>query len=263
MRWKPTGIHKHFHLLALHAWLLENHYIHPQNSHTRPAGIWAKLNTLYDLPSLDAREDARQLPPLDFRRDLGRETEEEMVDDDADVYSEAANKIEEEEFTLPPEDGFLEEMWKRRIPSLKCEAEGDGVSEPELPELNLAEEPPIRFVASFSVEPSETTMTPGSRKGRGKKKGGRGGAAATATAPAPRRSARQAESTADEDEANEDESRGDVEADEGDDDDEEESAASERASQASTPAPRATRTTAKGGRGRGRGRGRGGGRGRK
>ena len=79
MRWKPTGklswkrektwslitdqtegIHKHFRLMALHSWLLENNYIHPRSQHTKPVGIWAKLNTLYDLPALDAREDARQ-----------------------------------------------------------------------------------------------------------------------------------------------------------------------------------------------------------
>ncbi|KAH9812668.1 Chromatin modification-related protein EAF7, partial [Teratosphaeria destructans] len=64
MTWKPTGIHKHFRLLALHHFLLANHYIHPANPHTKPAGIWRKLHALYDLDALDEREDARQLSDL-------------------------------------------------------------------------------------------------------------------------------------------------------------------------------------------------------
>ncbi|KAK1020242.1 hypothetical protein LTR33_019116, partial [Friedmanniomyces endolithicus] len=31
MTWKPTGIHKHFRLIALHQFLLNDGYIHPRN----------------------------------------------------------------------------------------------------------------------------------------------------------------------------------------------------------------------------------------
>lgn len=265
MHWKPTGIHKHFRLLALHAWLLENNYIHPRNLHTKPAGIWAKLNTLYDLPALDAREDARQLPPIENpllsedaekksrrskRGKRSEEEEEEPVDDDADVYSEAANKIDEEEFELPPESGFEEEMWKRRLPRNKADANEDGDSEAELPELNMAEDHPVRFVPSFSIEPSETA-TPGSRKGRT-------GSGSTRKGPT-RRSARQAESTADEEENHEEEDGGGVaegegEDEEGEHEEEQEGSGDEEADEEETPAPRSTRTS-KGARGKGSARG--------
>ncbi|KAH0340513.1 hypothetical protein KCU84_g9454, partial [Aureobasidium melanogenum] len=38
IRWKPTGMHKHFHLLSLHQHLLSNGYIHPKAPHTRIPG---------------------------------------------------------------------------------------------------------------------------------------------------------------------------------------------------------------------------------
>lgn len=240
LRWKPTGIHKHFRLLALHAWLLDEGYILAKNAHTRPAGLWAKLNTLYHLPTLDAREDARQLPamenPLLTDEKIGQAADT-AAQEDADVYSEAENKIDVEEFSLEVGQGFEEEMWKRRLQNT---SEADE-SEPELPDLNLAEHPPIRFMPSFSIEPSEAA-TPGSRRGKGWKRG--------KPAAATRRSARQAESTADEEE------QGEGKPKEEGDEDEEEASVSEQASQASTPAPRATRTS-KCTRGRAKGRARG------
>ncbi|KXT07147.1 hypothetical protein AC578_2351 [Pseudocercospora eumusae] len=255
MRWKPTGIHKHFRLMALHAWLLENRYIHPSNAHTRPAGIWAKLNTLYDLPALDAREDARQLPklenPLVEEGEMEIEKEEPLAD--ADAYSEAGNKIDEDEFDPSVIDGVEEDMWKRRLPRHPEEADEDGDSEPELPEVNLAEEPPVRFVPSFSIEPSEAA-TPGSRKGKGGRR-----STGKASEKGTRRSARQAESVADEEEGGEAEPEEEAE-EEGEDENEDEEEGTEEESRASTPAPRSTRAkSAKGrppGRGRGRGRGR-------
>ncbi|KAK3670865.1 hypothetical protein LTR78_009309 [Recurvomyces mirabilis] len=236
MRWKPTGIHKHFHLIALHSFLLENGYIHPRAEHTKPAGIWTKLQTLYDLETLDEREDARQLSNLSL------DTSSE--DEDADVYSEAENKIHCEDFALPEEE-YAELKWRQRFAD---EDEEVAESPAELPELNLADQPPIRFAPSFSVEPSEAA-TPSVRGGRMKARGrGRGGAAATA--PSTRRSARQAESVAEE----EDEGEG---SEDGEDEDGEESSEEVEESEEGTPA-RSTRT-AKRGRGRpvGRGRGRG------
>ncbi|EME85852.1 uncharacterized protein MYCFIDRAFT_186308 [Pseudocercospora fijiensis CIRAD86] len=255
MRWKPTGIHKHFRLMALHAWLLENRYIHPSNAHTRPAGIWAKLNTLYDLSALDAREDARQLPKLENPLvDEGpAEVEKEEVLADADAYSEADNKIDDEEFDPSGMDGLEEDMWKRRLPTRPEEADEDGDSEPELPDINLAEEPPVKFMPSFSIEPSEAA-TPGSRKGKGGRR-----STGKASEKGTRRSARQAESAADEGEGSEAEPEEGAEEG-GEEENEDEEEGSEEESRASTPAPRSTRAkSAKGrlpGRGRGRGRGR-------
>ncbi|KAK4972935.1 hypothetical protein LTR42_006229 [Elasticomyces elasticus] len=210
MTWKPTGIHKHFRLLALHHFLLSNHYIHPRNEHTKPAGIWRKLNTLYDLEALDEREDARQLS------DLSLEDEEERGDGESDAYSEAENKIHRLEFELPREnggegEGYGEMMWRQRFAGPTANGDGEGGSEspPALPELNRMEEMPVRFTPSFSVEPSEAP-TPSGRAGRAKvaaKKKGK--VAQAAMAPSSRRSARQAGSVAgdeEEEDGDEDES---------------------------------------------------------
>ncbi|KAK4505479.1 hypothetical protein PRZ48_003442 [Zasmidium cellare] len=260
MRWKPTGIHKHFRLMALHSWMLENNYIHPRNEHTKPPGIWAKLNTLYDLPALDARENARQLSPEWTSLEQEEEAQKEAEEDGADVYSLAANKIENEDFSLPLEDGFDDLMWKARLPLEK----GDE-SDFELPELNLADQPPIRFTPSFSIEPSEAA-TPSSKRGRGgaRGKGSKGGAAASDSG-ARRRSTRNTESVADKEEEKDEEEAeeedGEEEEDEEDDEDGSEEEEEEEEDQESAPAKRRGRS-AKVTRGRGTGRGRGRGRGR-
>ncbi|KAK5175157.1 uncharacterized protein LTR77_000294 [Saxophila tyrrhenica] len=245
MRWKPTGIHKHFHLLSLHQFLLDGGYIHPKSEHTKPAGIWRKLETLYNLEALDEREDARQLDKVEIPaafRIKRTDSDEEMsssADNDADAYSDAANKIDNDDFELPDAE-FGQEKWERRLEGGK---QRKGSSPMVLPELNKASEPPVRFTPSFSIEPSEAA-TPASRTGRpragtaGAK--GRAAAAAASAASGTRRSTRHAESVAG------DEEQDDEQEDEPDEDeDEEESGQSKQ----STPAPRSTRST-KGARGR-------------
>lgn len=248
-------------MLALHAWLLENDYIHPRNAHTNPAGIWAKLSTLYDLSALDAREDARQLSPLTV--DAEQEAAEaEDASEDADVYSVAVNKIENDDFDLSMVDSdFSQMMWKARFTN-----ENDAGSEPELPELNMADEPPIRFTPSFSIEPNEIVSrgkrSMGTKAPRGKK-------GQTPTA-ASRRSSRRPDSVADQDEG-EEEAEEDEEVEEVEDEgqsaneevaEREEEEEEEDQSEASTPALRRGRlprqSRGKGAvRARGRGRGRG------
>ncbi|KAK5700693.1 hypothetical protein LTR97_005210 [Elasticomyces elasticus] len=225
MTWKPTGIHKHFRLLALHHFLLSNHYIYPRNEHTKPAGIWRKLNTLYDLEALDEREDARQLSDLSLE-----DEDEERGDGESDAYSEAENKIHRLEFELPREnggegEGYGEMMWRQRFAGFTANGDGEGGSEspPALPELNRVEEMPVRFTPSFSVEPSEAP-TPSGRAGRAKaasKTKGKG--KVVAPAPSSRRSARQAGSVA-----------GDEEEEDGEEDESE--SRDEEASTRSTPA---------------------------
>ncbi|KAK3661306.1 hypothetical protein LTR56_000429 [Elasticomyces elasticus] len=204
MTWKPTGIHKHFRLLALHHFLLSNHYIHPRNEHTKPAGLWRKLNTLYDLEALDEREDARQLSDLSLE-----DEDQERGDGESDAYSEAENKIHRLEFELPQEnggegEGYGEMMWRRRFVDGGGEGRGGSESPAALPELNRVEEMPVRFTPSFSVEPSEAP-TPSGRAGRAKaavKKKGKVAQAAPTTNS--RRSARQAGSVAGDEEEEED-----------------------------------------------------------
>lgn len=229
--------------------MLSEGYIHPRSEHTRPAGIWRKLQALYDLDALDEREDARQLS------DLSIESGNDSEDADDDVYSEAGNKIHREDFALPDDDEFAVLKWRQRF--AVGEERGDE-SPPLLPELNMAGEPPVRFTPSFSVEPSEAA-TPSARGGRARASTarGRGRGAAAVSVPVgggTRRSARQqAESVAGDDQ----------QSGAGDDAEEEESKESEsedeeESEEGSTPA-RSTRAT---GRGRGRGAARGRGRGR-
>ncbi|KAK0354528.1 hypothetical protein LTR91_005911 [Friedmanniomyces endolithicus] len=240
MTWKPTGIHKHFRLIALHQFLLNDGYIHQRNEHTRPAGIWRKLQSLYDLEALDEREDARQLSDLSLESSNGEGDEED------DVYSEAGNKIHREDFALP-DDTYADLKWQQRFAR---EEETQDESPPALPELNLAEEPSIRFTPSFTIEPSEAA-TPSGRRGRPKAAAVKARVKSLAPTPPPankRRSARQAGSVAEEEDQGE-------EGEEDDSEDEE-----EEESEASAPA-RSTRTARGRGRGtassRGRGRGRG------
>ncbi|EMF14876.1 uncharacterized protein SEPMUDRAFT_146910 [Sphaerulina musiva SO2202] len=240
MIWKPTGMHKHFRLLALHAWLLQNNYIHPRNEHTKPKGIRTKLETLYNMDALDAREDARQLPAWDVSDPDAPGT---ILDDD--IYSEAENRIEGDDFALPPGEGFEKEMWKRRLAPPNNREESDA----ELPELNLAEDPPVRFVATVSVEPSEAP-TVASKKGKSAAAGARRKSMPKIASTTTRRSARQAESTADEEEAT-GEQEGEVGGAGGEEEDEGENSASENQSQASTPAPRTSSRSTRGVRGRG------------
>ncbi|KAK0249414.1 hypothetical protein B0A54_16235 [Friedmanniomyces endolithicus] len=243
MTWKPTGIHKHFRLIALHQFLLNDGYIHPRNEHTRPAGIWRKLQTLYDLEALDEREDARQLSELSLESSNGEGDEED------DVYSEAGNKIHREDFALP-DDTYADLKWRQRFASQEG---SEDESPPALPDLNMAEEAPVRFTPSFTVEPSEAP-TPSRRRGRPKGAAVKGKSKTIAPTSPPankRRSARQAGSVAEEEEQ-----EGEGEED-GCEDEEEEGEQSEE----SAPA-RSTRTArGRGGRGtaisRGRGRGRG------
>ena len=233
--------------------MLSNGYIHPRNEHTKPAGIWRKLQTLYDLDALDEREDARQLSDLSI--------ESSAEDEEDDVYSEAANKIHKEDFSLPDEE-FGEMKWQQRFMSEE-EREREGESPPVLPELNLAEERPVRFTPSFSVEPSEAaTPSRGGRARAGTARGrGRPATVVAALTGGARRSARQAESVAGGSEQDEEAENEDEEASEEDDEQGE--------SEESTPAARSTRTgrgrgrsaaaaaAAAAARGRGRGRGRG------
>ncbi|KAI9883091.1 MAG: Carnitine O-acetyltransferase mitochondrial [Watsoniomyces obsoletus] len=58
VRWKPAGMHKHFRMMSISRYMQE-HGHSPQNApHTGVAGIWRKLQTLYDLDAIDESEDA-------------------------------------------------------------------------------------------------------------------------------------------------------------------------------------------------------------
>jgi MRG-binding protein len=91
VQWKPVGMHKHFRMIAIRNQLISDGLISQSDEHTSAAGIWKKLKTLYDLPSLDEREDA---------------TISEGPSGESDGYWR--------DFELPRDD-FEALMWDRRL----------------------------------------------------------------------------------------------------------------------------------------------------
>lgn len=158
IKWKPTGVHKHFHILSLQQYLLSNGYIHPGAPHTRIPQIWAKLRTLYDLDALDERENANAMPwsptPDDEEADeLGGEENEDDGEGD-------------EDFDLPEEE-FGDLKWRQRFPDNSDEGSDREESPATAEELVArADSPPVRFTPSFEIAESEEKPTP-SRRARG------------------------------------------------------------------------------------------------
>ena len=93
MRWKPVGMHKHFRMMAIREYLLTEGLIGSEEEHTRIPGLWEKLGSLYDLSTLDDREDSI----INGVNDDG--------DEDSDSFSI---------FTLPS-DEYGERMFEKRL----------------------------------------------------------------------------------------------------------------------------------------------------
>lgn len=265
-----TGIHKHLHILCLHQYLLGHGYIHPLAPHTRIPGIWAKLETLYDLPSLDEKEDAHSNL---FHPD--QNSDEDMEDaSDAEDNSEEADSLaaggEGDGFSLPDSD-FGEMMWRARFPdadtaqpsretrSKDPENRARSSSPPLMPELLAGRSsPPVRFAPSFDLRESEemgeeeatpsknTAKRPG-RPAKGTTKPSKAEVKSGARDSVGRRRTRAADSAATEEEEGQEEEKGEEEVAEEEDEESEEASSEE---ESGTPAPKA-------GRGRGGARGRG------
>lgn len=90
IRWKPVGMHKHFRMISIRDFMLNQGVISTEDPHTTTAGIWAKLESLYDLAKLDEREDS-------------------IIDGD-----DSKGAAYFRDFELPRED-FEELMWQRRL----------------------------------------------------------------------------------------------------------------------------------------------------
>lgn len=123
MRWKPTGIHKHFHMTRL-APSIHHDSTYPTirhalaaAPHTRIPGIWEKLGQLYNLEGLDEREDARMIPHFDpqvWEDDVDVPEAEVAEGEDDDPLPSGRSWNEVREFNLD-EDGFGEMMWAKRF----------------------------------------------------------------------------------------------------------------------------------------------------
>ncbi|KAF2837278.1 CT20-domain-containing protein [Patellaria atrata CBS 101060] len=164
IRWKPTGIHKHFHMIAISQNLRSHGHSYPPNpspaladayEHMRISSIWHKLRQLYDLDALDERETSNfflsQLEPID-------------TDEEDDYHP----------FSLP-EDEFGDIMWERRLQ----ENESIRSSPPTLPTLiSLKDDPqpPSGWSKEEPIGPGQEEEEPSKpspplKKGRAGRKG--------------------------------------------------------------------------------------------
>ncbi|ORY64887.1 chromatin modification-related protein EAF7-domain-containing protein [Pseudomassariella vexata] len=90
IRYKPTGMHKHFRIIAISEHL-RNHGINAHdNPHTRIPGIWKKLNALYNMDVIDERDNAV-------------DAEDEKIWEKYKAFS------------LPDEEYYQDEAWRRRF----------------------------------------------------------------------------------------------------------------------------------------------------
>ena len=94
-------MHKHFRMISIRNQLSSEGLIYDDDEHTSVAGIWKKLNSLYNLPGLDEREDAE-------------------VNDGGDEELQSYWR----DFELPRDD-FESMMWERRLAP-------EGTSSPEM-----------------------------------------------------------------------------------------------------------------------------------
>ncbi|KAI0520787.1 chromatin modification-related protein EAF7-domain-containing protein [Xylaria bambusicola] len=92
IKWKPSGVHKHFRMIAISE-RLRNHGFDPDvETHTRIPGIWTKLRQFFDMEMIDERDNS-----FDYVKSLGGDEAPE------EIYND---------FDLPPND-FHDLMWAR------------------------------------------------------------------------------------------------------------------------------------------------------
>ncbi|KAF2451033.1 CT20-domain-containing protein [Karstenula rhodostoma CBS 690.94] len=152
MKWKPTGIHKHFRIISIHADLRSHGFAADDTPHTRIPAIWSKVASLYDLRALDEREDAY------------------TFSDDPDPLDP------DEALTIPdfelPEDEFGAMVWERRFHGPDSEASS---SPPTLatddekllyvPDMGLLKDQPDGILSQLTESAAEAT--PASKRGKG------------------------------------------------------------------------------------------------
>ncbi|KAI0828450.1 CT20-domain-containing protein [Hypoxylon sp. FL0890] len=145
IRWKPSGIHKHFRMIAISEHL-RNHGFDPDvETHTRIPSIWDKLRLFYNMDAIDERDNS-----FDYVKGEGEGQEEEPPEQ---KYND---------FELPP-DEFHDMMWARA-------AAGPGEESGEDMEVDAPEKP--------------TPLTGRKRKRGGTRGGGAADAAADAASVA-------------------------------------------------------------------------------
>ncbi|KAF2742113.1 CT20-domain-containing protein [Sporormia fimetaria CBS 119925] len=209
IKWKPTGLHKHFRIISIHNNMRSLGYATDEASHTRIPGVWRKLGQLYDLHALDERENtyafSDQPDPLD---------------------PEEAYEIPDFEL---PEDDFGELMWHQRFRSPGSESASSPPLIPvedekalyhpgfgllhDLPEETKLERQRTASIASTTTPaPKSTKSTRASRTAtKAAGKGAKAAQAAKAKAQAAVSDSEEERADEDEDEDDEDAAESEVE----------------------------------------------------
>lgn len=151
MKWKPTGMHKHFRMLSIHADMRSHGFAADDVAHTRIPGVWAKMRSLYALHTLDEREDNFAF------------ADEPDPTDPSEFYSLP-------DFDLPEED-FGELIWKQRFHSAQSEASSsppavpfDDEKLPYVPDMGMLNDLPDGVRSQQAESVADATPTP--KKGK-------------------------------------------------------------------------------------------------
>lgn len=241
MKWKPTGnhplgdlneyspdiagLHKHFRMISIHNDMTSHGFASEKAPHTRIPGIWKKLDQLYDLETLDAREN-------------------EFIFGESADSTDGNDAPPTPDFELP-EDEFGEMMWHSRF----RDSESPDVSSPPLipieeekalyvPDMGLLKDLPDGVHSHKEESAAETSPPPkkSTRASRSTVKGGKGAKTGAA--------AKNAKAVSDSEEDDENEEEGDEESSsDSEEEEEEDSAPTTRRTNRSKakPAPRRTR----------------------
>ncbi|KAF1949565.1 CT20-domain-containing protein [Byssothecium circinans] len=147
VRWKPTGMHKHFRMVSIHGNMRSHGFAGDDAPHTRIPGIWRKIEKLYDLRALDEREYANA---------FGEEPDPLDPDDAANMPS----------FELP-EDEYGEMMWQCRFHGPRSAASSSPPLIPTeddkalfVPDFGLLKDNPHGLLSRKAESVAEATPTP-------------------------------------------------------------------------------------------------------
>ncbi len=222
------GLHKHFRMISIHNDMTSHGFASEKAPHTRIPGIWKKLDQLYDLETLDARENE-----FNFAESPDPTNHDETSDFP--------------DFELP-EDEFGEMIWHSRFHDSEASASSSPPMVPiedqkalYMPGLTLLKDVPDTVRSNKAESVAEATPPPkkSTRASRSAVKGGKG---AKAGAAAKNSKAQSTVSDSDEDEENEEEEEEDSSSESEGEEEEDSAPTTRRANRAKAkPAPRRTR----------------------
>ncbi|KAF1913004.1 chromatin modification-related protein EAF7-domain-containing protein [Ampelomyces quisqualis] len=195
MKWKPTGLHKHFRMISIHNDMRSHGFATEDAPHTRIPGIWRKLDQLYELEALDEREN------------------QYAFSEDADPGDPAATAASMPHFELP-EDEFGELMWQKRFRGEESPASSPAAVSIEddralfHPGVGLLRERPGSARSQKAETPAEATPTPkntkATRASRANQKGARAAKGNAAASRASKAQSAVSESAEEADDADDD-----------------------------------------------------------